>query len=290
MCLAFRYCLATLLVALPAFVPATLLAEDTDGDGVYEEVEDTPNKAKLWLMVGAYYPSLNTKVQISELNGQIGTRLDFESDLGMRDVALMPFLSASYRINSRHRLGLSYFDLKRQGSETSDVTLFIGDQEFSANLPITSFLDVKALSITYGYSLVTNPVYDLELSVGVSVQDLGLGFAQTQNQEEINLVTGYTVPLPTLGLSGFYAITDKWLLEARAGYFALDLSWDDNERNFGGHIVDASAGIYHKTFKNIGFGLHWSYFDVNVNYNRDSRAVRADYTYSGPLFRIVGYY
>jgi len=264
--------------------------DDLNSDGIYDEVEDSPNKAKLWLRFGAYYPQLNTKASLSRSDGTVGTTIDFESDLGMDDAEFMPVISASYRFNSSHRINFSYFDLNRRGGDESKVRIRFGDEVFEAFVPVQSFFDVEAFSVAYGYSLYTDSTKDLELSVGLSVQDLAFGLASTDDGKPIAEETGITAPLPTLGLSGFYSLGNKFLLQGRIGYFAVDLNWEDSDREFGGHIFDASLGIYHKTFRNIGFGLDWSYFDVNVHYSKNGRDARGDYTYNGPRFNVVAFY
>jgi hypothetical protein len=282
--------LLSVLLASGLLVFQAVGADDIDKDGIDDTVEDTPTQEKLWMGVGAYYPGLDTKVSLDAVDGLAGAQVDFESGLGMRDVALMPVFRGSYRFNSRHRINFDYFNLKRNGSDTSEVTFRFGDSEFKADLPITSFFDVEALSVSYGYSLYTDSKKDLELSVGLSIQDIGFGLATTGNLEEAREESGITAPLPTIGLSGFYAFSDKWLFNARAGYFALELNWEDNDKDLGGEIVDASIGISHKTFANVGFGLNWTYFDVDVDYRQSNKRAKIDYTYSGPMFNVYMYF
>jgi len=264
--------------------------DDVNRNGIDDDVEDTPNKAKLWLGLGMYYPSLDTKVSVGLIEGPVGAWVDFESNLGMRDVALMPILNGSYRFNSRHRVNFGYFNLRRNGSERSDVTFRFGGIEVKASLPVQTYFDVKSYSASYGYSVYTSDKVDLELSVGLSVQDIAFGLATTGNLEEQREESDLLAPLPTIGMSGFYALSDKWLLNGRAGYFAVDMNWEDRDRDLGGTILDISAGVTHKTFKNIGFGLSWEYFDVNLDYRKSRKNVSLDYTYSGPTFSIFAYF
>ena len=279
-----------ILIATGLLVFQAAVADDIDRDGIDDAVEDTPNKERLWMGLGAYYPGLDTKVSFDAIDGLAGAQVDFESGLGMRDVALMPMFRGSYRFSSRHRINFDYFDLRRNGSESSEVTFRFGDSEFKADLPITSFFDVESLSVSYGYSIYTDSKKDLELSVGISIQSIALGLATTGNLEEQREESDITAPLPTLGLSGFYALSDKWLLNARAGYFALELNWEDKDKDLGGQIIDASIGISHKTFANVGFGLNWTYFDVNVDYRQSRKRAKINYTYSGPMFNVYMYF
>jgi surface polysaccharide O-acyltransferase-like enzyme len=62
-----------------------------------------------------------------------------------------------------------------------------------------------------------------------------------------------TVPLPTFGFSGLYALTDKLVLGGRLGIFAIELDLDRS--NIGGSVIDAQLSLFHQTFKYVGFGI-----------------------------------
>ncbi len=255
------------------------------------DIENTPEKANLLISLGAYYPALDTRVSLgpdSSINAT--ARVDFESDLGMRDVALMPILRMSYRFNARHRINLDYFDLKRSGSETSKVTITFGNRDFAANLPLTSFFDVETFSLSYGYSVYSSETVDFALSAGLSVQDISFGLATTGELEEVREESDVTLPLPTLGLSGTYALSPKWLIDGRIGYFAVELNWEDSDRDLGGQILDASVMLNYRMFKNFGVGIGWSHFDVDVDYRKRRLAAKVDYTYSGPILNAYAYF
>ncbi len=84
-----------------------------------------------------------------------------------------------------------------------------------------------------------------------------------------------------------YAFTDRLLLQGRAGFFAIDLDLDSSD--FSGRIIDLGLMLFHQTFENIGFGVGYVFFDVDVDYEDDKLDVSADYQYHGPMV-IVGMY
>ena len=106
-----------------------------------------------------------------------GTMIDFEQNLGMSDTESLPGLRLSWRFAKKHQLRLDTFNLDRSGSAITVMDISFGDETFTANLPISSFFDMKVSSFTYGYSFIFDERKELAFSIGLSVQDLSFGRA-----------------------------------------------------------------------------------------------------------------
>ena len=97
---------------------------------------------------------------------------------------------------------------------------------------------------------------ELFLGLGISLQDLALGIQGTESSpipgEDLSTTLESTAPLPTLNIGFDYAFSDKWILESRLGWLAveLDLGADDD---LSGEIINANAGIMWRAFENVGF-------------------------------------
>ena len=240
-----------------------------------------PMGSRFKIMVGAYIPQLDTKVRVDRSNGRTGTSVDFESNLGMRDTAIVPVVTFAWRFARRHHLAASYFELHRDGSEITQTEIRIGDTVFNVNLPVSSFFDIEALSASYHYSVLFDAKKELTLGIGLAVQDLTFGFQGNQGGNITAETSELTAPLPTFGLSGGYAFTDKWIFRGSVGVFAISLNWEDAD-NFGGTIVDVNAALFYQAFKHFRFGLSYNYFDVNVDWTKKGRFVDVNYLYHGP--------
>ena len=91
-----------------------------------------------------------------------------------------------------------------------------------------------------------------------------------------------TAPIPTFGLSGGYAFTEKWVGRAALGLFAFDLAVSD-EKDVSGEIINAMIAIYHNTFENVKIGLKYSFFDVRVDFENTRLINSINYEYHGPM-------
>jgi len=254
---------------------------------VWAEWDDDPTGKRFYLAGGAFFPKLDTVVQVDGSQGNAGTAIDFESTLGMDRSASLPIFRGHYRFNKKHRVDFGYFDLDRSGLDVSDVQIRVGDETFPANFPLSSFFDVKVFDLAYGYTVLHTAKADLELSVGLSIQEISTG-VRDDMQNILSAETDVTAPLPTFGASGIFAFTEKLVLHARAGFFAVELDLGDN--NFDGRIIDVELSLFHYTFKNVGFGAGYVFFDVDVNYTDDLFKVSTDYQYRGPMALINVYF
>ena len=104
----------------PLLATALLLPALAAADG-----ESQSNK--YFVMVGGFWPDVDTSVRIDGNGGRIGTQLDFESDLGLDDRDALFMAGAGMRIGERHYLDLLYFDLSRDSSHEIERTIEVGD-------------------------------------------------------------------------------------------------------------------------------------------------------------------
>lgn len=173
--------------------------------------------------------------------------------------------------NYRH--GLIYYRLDRSGSVINASVIRFGDTEFEANLPIASFLDVSSITASYRYSLLFDEKREVAIGMGLTVMDIQSGFIGSGNSGVLETDTAPAAPLPTVSITGGYALTDKMYIRAGAGIFSFDLALCD-ENDIRGSIATYNVGLYHNTFKNFRFGLTYSYYNVDVEWGNTSATFR----------------
>ena len=244
-----------------------------------------PLADRFTLELEAFFPTLDTKVRFDASDGELGTPIDFEQNLGMSSTETLPAGAFTWRFAKKHKISLEAFALNRSGSSITTTEIRFGDEVFEIALPISSYFDTQVTSLGYSYSLLFDEKKELTLSAGLSVQDIQFGLSGNGG-ELLEIGTGLTAPLPSFGIAGGYAITDKWITRAGIGYFAFDLSISDSE-NLSGEIINARASIEHHTFENVRFALSYAYFDVGVDFTDLQRLSAVNYKYHGPTLGIA---
>ena len=266
-----------LLIGL-ILAPAIACGQDATNDG--------PASERFRIYLQAFSPALDTEVRLDSSNGQPGTTINFEQNLGLEDTKTVPAAGFAWRFAKRHRLRFDFFKLNRSSAAFTTSEIRFGDQVFQAELPISSFFDTEVYSLGYGYSIIRNERAELGLIAGLSVQDIAVGLKSNRGslailEEESEL----TAPLPTFGLAGAYALNDKWLLRAVASYFALELGLSEEE-NLGGEIINLEFGIEYLAFTNLSFELRYAYFNVDAEFTNERRLTTIKYQYRGPKLGI----
>ena len=247
-----------------------------------------PTGQHMVLSVGAYRPTLDTTVQISDIGGNIGTVISFESDLGLEDQKVRPLLHFDWRFSKRHSLRLDYFTLDRTGTDTAKIQIEIGGQPpIDVDAPIRSSFDIQVYEFSYSYSIVFNPKFELAAGVGISVQDWTFGIATTEAYPGTPVAVSdeYATLLPTLDLDLVYAITDRWLVEFDLGWLAVAFDKYDGQERTEGSIWNSNLKLRYTVSQNAGIFLGYSLYDVDIRIEKDTEGTIGvlDYSYKGPV-------
>jgi hypothetical protein len=255
-----------------------------------------PLGQRLIVGVSAYRPSLDTKVALTA--GPIQGTIDFESNLGLEDTKSTALASLRWRFFKRHTLRADYFDLNRSGLGTAPVGVEIcvdGEDcvELDPIKDVNAFVDVEALSLGYDYSIIFNEKMNWSVGVGLSLQDFSIGLLTEEPEPPNEPIEGrskFTAPLPTLATTFNYAFTDKWILDLALNWLEIDLDLD-NSGKFDGRILAFDAGVRWQTFKNVGFDLKYTYFNLDVDVDDGiDFAGAVEYKYRGPALGVNVYF
>ncbi|MGI9342966.1 MAG: hypothetical protein ACR2QV_08945 [Gammaproteobacteria bacterium] len=238
-----------------------------------------PTGKRVNLAIGGFWPNLDTKVRVDASNGRLGTRIDFESNLGMEDSKALPIALARWRISRRNSVDFSYFDLNRSGQAVSDTLIRFGDVIFPANLPLNSFFDSEIYAAAWSYSFIHNPTTDIAFQIGLSIQDIAVGISGPLGI--IAEDADFTAPLPTFGLSGNYYFNDTLSIVGRAGIFAIEIDLSSGE--FKGEVVNLALGLQWDAFEHVGFGFGVEYFHLNVDVDDKDWSGELRYDWWGPV-------
>lgn len=236
--------------------------------------------------LNAMFPTLDTRVRLDASDESPGTVVIFEQNLGMSDTETLPALDLSWRFAKKHKLGLSRLTLDRSGSEITTSEIRIGDEVFTVDLPISSFIDMTITAIDYSYSLVLDEKKELALGIGLSVQDISFGLIGNLDAGIVEVGSDFTAPVPTFLIRGGYAFTDKWLGKLGVGFLSFDLALSDDNQ-LGGEVFNGYVSIQHNTFEHVYFGLSYQVFDVQVNWNENGLNSAIGYDYRGPVLTVT---
>jgi len=214
------------------------------------------------LNLGVFFSAIDSSVGLGVNN--IGIDIDIEEALGL-DTSTTAFrIDALWRFtdNKRHRFDLSWFDINRDSSKTLSTEIEIGDEVYPVGTTLESTLNFKIFKGSYSYSFFQDDRFDFGVSIGLFVVPIEYDFKSTTGQQQE--ADSITAPLPVIGLRGDFAITPKVFLKSSIDLFYLEFD------NYEGKIWDFQIALEYNMFKNVGFGLGFDHFEVDVGAEGDT--------------------
>ncbi|MFT5501949.1 MAG: hypothetical protein ACI88G_002090 [Woeseiaceae bacterium] len=238
------------------------------------------------ISLNAMFPHLDTRVRLDATDESPGTVIIFEQNLGMSDTETLPALVLGWRFAKKHTLGLNTLNLDRSGSTVTTSEISIGDEVFTIDLPVSSFIDMTITGIEYSYSLILDERKELALGVGLSVQDISFGLTGNLTAGIVEVGSDVTAPVPTFLIKGGYAFTDKWLGKMGVGFLSFDLALESDDQ-LGGDVFSGYVAIQHNTFEHVHFALSYQLFDVQIDWIKDGLYTSVGYEYNGPVLSVT---
>lgn len=277
---------------------AALLILGSSGSALAEKAEwrAWPLGQRLSVGVSAFRPKLDTKINLTA--GEIQGSIDFESNLGLDDTKSVPVANLRWRFFKRHTFRIDYFKLDRSGfgNVPADVSVCPEGEPcipIDPEWDVNAFIDTEVINFGYDYSIIFNEKMNWSIGLGLSAQDFAVGLLTEDPIEPGVPIEGesdFTAPLPTLATVFNYALTDKWILDVAVNWLEIDLDLDSSGK-FDGRISNFDVGVRWQAFKNVGFALKYSSFDLDIEIDDgEDIAGKVEYSYRGPRLGVNVYF
>jgi len=257
-----------------AAIGVALLAFASSADA--QALED-----RYWVQVQAFWPDIDTTVEVSNTAGTRGTKIDLESDLKLSDRKSLPAIFAGARIGERWTVVGEYYALNRSASASAGRDLTFDDATFPAGVTIASEFKTDVYRLGVGYSFLKTDKADVGGVVGLHVTQFTVGLkgdarigaaaVSTESRKRDALA-----PLPTVGLYGVYQATPKISLGGRADYLSLKVS------DYDGRLLNLQASASYRIWENVGVGVMYRYVDYNLGIEKDRWNGEMAYEFKGP--------
>lgn len=254
--------ISLVLVTVAAIVPILAQAEAWKND-------------QILLSVGGYRPSVDTRVRVDNVEtGVPGTSLNLESDLSLDDRKTLVTALGHLRLAKRHALEFEYVSLSRKDEVNTQFEISYDDEVFALDTPVSATFETDVARVAYRLSFINNEQHELSVALGVHITDLkaGLNLVGDAN-EEFNDVTA---PLPTIGGAWRYHMNERWTLQIGAEW--LDIEIDD----INGQLISGHAAILWFPVRNLGLGVGYHIWDLEVSATDDDLTGVVKYKYEGP--------
>lgn len=209
------------------------------------------------LTLGGLITALNADVRIGVEQLGAGIEVNVEDALGLDSSTAVWRADLRYRFGSsrRHRFGLSYYDFRRDAIKVLERDITIGDKTISVGETVHTEFNFSVIRGEYSYSFFQDDRMDFSAGIGLYMLPIEL---QLETSTERVADEAFIAPLPTLYLQGIFAITPKLFLKAGYGILYLEIG------DFKGAIFDSSIALEYNVWKQVGFGLGFDRFQLEI--------------------------
>jgi hypothetical protein len=208
------------------------------------------------VVIGSFITDRDTNARLDSDNGDDGSDIDLEDDLGLETSTTVARVGGYWWFNERHRVDGAYFDLSREASKQLQRTIDFGDQTYTINTVVAVTSDLTVLKADYTYALLARDRGYLGITGGLYISQTTLeltagGFGTSEEQD-------VTAPLPVIGLRGDYAIGENITLRGAVQIFDYEVD------NVGGHLTDFYFGADYAIGDHWAVGLAWNEVSMNI--------------------------
>jgi hypothetical protein len=240
---------------------------------------------KFNLQVGVFWPQVDFTAQA---DGSLPEEeIDFDEAFNLKGNTTAAAIDFRWRFGKKWSFWGQYWSFDRTGKATLEEDYNWQDVVFKQGTFAKAGANLEVARMFFGREFDLAPQHEFGLGLGLHWMSL-----DTFIEGEIIIdedTTGFhradasaDVPLPNLGAWYRYSWSPKWMLEARGDWLSVDIG------DYSGSLWDVQAGIYYQAFKNIGFGLFYKSFLLDVDIDKNDWHGSADFTQDGPLFTVTG--
>ncbi len=247
---------------------------------------------------GGFFPQVRSDIRLDrDTGGGNGDDVSLEDALGLKNSDTVSWGGAVWRIEGRHRLEAEYLQLNRSGTRGAVTDPFqIGDHIVQIGARAETQFDMAIGRLTYGYSFFQDERTHWAVEAGLHwaelATEIALSGAIIDIETNTEIVAGSSVteagdvsaPLPHLGLSYSYAITNEVLVRAQLMGFALSVG------DYSGSLIDAGFDLAYSPWRHFGIGAGFRYFDLRLEAGKNSLNGEFQFEYWGPtLFAVINF-
>lgn len=258
--------------------------ENNTEDYLYKSPKPVPPwfARRLKVSAGLFIPVNNTKIEVGSQNGEFGTTVDFEDDLGFRKSSSTFLADIQWRASRRSRFDLSFFHLERTTSYQLKKEIEFGDHVYPVDASVNSFFENTIYRFSYGYALLLDPKYELGLMIGAHILRSNVGISLVGATAELGYKDDFdfTAPLPDVGIWGGYAFTDKLALTGNVSYLSLKIN------DISGKIISYNLSVMYEVLPNFDVAVGYTGLNFNVDVEKERLQGYFKWGYNGPSLTV----
>jgi len=257
-----------IVLCLAGLLAATASAADED---VHPFIS-----SKYSIQLGAYFPSKDFKLSVDGTIAGASQEFDFEKATGFSEDDEVFMVEFKWRFGEKWSTRLQYYESDQSRKAVLEEDVLWRNQIIAAGSSVTAGANFSLVRVFFGRSFDRRENVDAGIGLGLHWLEIGAFIKPDINT--LNPVSAAKVsgPLPNIGAWYYYSPSPKWFIGGRLDW--LEASID----KYDGGIVNISAGVNYQMFANVGVGLKYQFFRINVDVDNDKWRGGVEMDYEGP--------
>ncbi len=239
---------------------------------------------KFNIQLGIFWPNKDYTIQVD--GSDPDEEIDFDERFGISDYEATGSVNFRWRFGEKWSLWGQYWSTSETVSAVLEEDIEWEDFIFKEGTFAKAGVGTKIARVFFGRTFSTSSQHEFGAGVGLHWMEL-----DTFIKGEIIIdddTTGFhkasveaDIPLPNVGAWYMYSWSSKWLFQARVDWLSASIG------DYSGSLWNAQAGVHWQTFENLGVGLYYNNFKVDVDVDRSTWHGAVDATHRGPFLALT---
>lgn len=236
----------------------------------------SPTDDRVRATLGVMRVSTSTTLRVDSSTGVPGSTISGEHEFGLDSADFEPKFQIMFRGGERNRLWLDYFMLDRSGSVAVQQPLVFRNAALQPGDPLQSELDLRLLTLTYGYSFWHSEKLEVAATLGVSAVQIAATAKVQSDTVHLDQSENEAGPFATPGLSATWAVSRRFYFDGRVQYLKVHIQQLD------GSLGLAELSALYRLRPNLSFGLGYTQVKAHLESAKTDNSGLFDFNSKGP--------
>ncbi|MEO8148834.1 MAG: hypothetical protein ABI723_14410 [Bacteroidia bacterium] len=210
--------------------------------------DTTEKKQRFNILVGAFFPTVATKLKINGTSGRVGTDVGLEETFGLTQNPSVFRVDGLYQMTRRSSFKATYFQMNRKKTWVIDHDITVADTTFNIGADIDFHFNTQYFALSYRYGLIARKDFQAGLSFGVRWLSFETGAKVVSDSINKEFNTQFGVPVVLFGINVSGNILPR--LVGRYDFELFKLSFEGIQ----GLVYENRFSLEYYFTKNIGVG------------------------------------
>lgn len=243
---------------------------------------------KFFVDMGVFFPERSLRIEVDGTLSGDHDPIDFQQEFGLAETDEIFSLNFGWRFGKKWELMAQYFAASASVRAVLDEDIEWNDIVFEVGTGVAVGEEFSLVRLFFARRFNTAEHHNLGIGAGLHWLEIaafiegtvvgGIGGGAFRRE---SVRAG--VPLPNIGIWYTRSLSPKWAIRTRLDWFSASIG------DYGGQIINASAGLNYQLFEHFGLGLNYNFFELSVNVDKSDWRGEVTTRYDG-LFANFSFY